>query len=341
MSSASCGRSFTKTHFSTAVASAFAWFCAAALLIAAGLYAPALGAQSAQPATSAAAMAMRSILLWPNGAPGALTGGGTQDTPQLDIYEPASNPTQTGVIVCPGGGYRSLSLIHEGSDIAAWLVAHGVAGFVLHYRLGPRYHYPAQFDDITRAMRYVRANAAALGIDPKHVGVWGFSAGGNLATMISTHYDAGHADSSDPIEKAGSRPDFTILSYAKVTLHPDGSQGTALLYLLGPNPDPKLVDSLSDETQVTADTPPAFIYQTANDPQVPPINAVLYFEALSKAGVPVEMHIFENGPHGTFLGQTFPNIPALAVWPTLLANWMQAHGWMQGASATPTPAGGK
>jgi acetyl esterase/lipase len=304
---------------------------------------PHVHAQATPPAVTRAPANMRSVLLWPDGAPGALTGGGALDTPTLDIYVAPSNPTQTGVIVCPGGGYRSLSLIHEGSDEAAWLNAHGVTAFVLHYRLGPRYHYPAQFYDISRAVRYVRANAAELGIDPKHVGVWGFSAGGNLAAMISTHYDAGNPASADPIEQVGSRPDFTILCYAKITFHINPPNEQALLNLLGPNPDPKLVDLLSDEDHVTADTPPAFIYQTANDASVAAMNAILYFEAMQKAGAPAELHIFENGPHGTFLGTNFagPPIPALAEYPTLLANWMRAHGLMQANPPMGAAAGAK
>jgi acetyl esterase/lipase len=278
-------------------------------------------------------VAVSSVLLWPNGAPGALTGGGAPDAPSLDIYVPAANPTHTGVIICPGGGYSHLSLVKEGSDEAAWLNARGVAGFVLHYRLGPRYHYPAQFDDITRAMRYVRANAASLGIDPQHIGVWGFSAGGHMAAMISTHYDAGHADSADAIERVSSRPNFSILCYPVISMKKEITHAGSLLNLLGPDPDPKLVALLSNEDQVTADTPPAFLYQTANDQAVPVINSVLYFEALRKAGVSAELHIFENGPHGTGLGQNIRGIPALAEWPTLLANWMQANGWesIQGA----------
>jgi acetyl esterase/lipase len=286
----------------------------------------------------------RTVVLWPNGAPGALTGGGDLDVPTLDIYLPATNPTHSGVIICPGGGYQHLSLVKEGSDVAAWFNARGVAGFVLHYRLGPRYHYPAMFDDVTRAMRYVRANAASLGLDPKHIGVMGFSAGGSLAAILSTHYDAGHADSTDPIEQASSRPDFSILCYAVISMKKEITHAGSLLNLLGPTPDPKLVELLSNEDQVTAATPPAFLYHTANDQTVPVIDSVLYFEALKKAGVGGELHIFESGPHGTGLGQNIPGLPALAEWPTLLANWMIANRWMQTsgtAAAAPMAAGGK
>jgi acetyl esterase/lipase len=282
-----------------------------------------------------------SILLWASGAPEAQTGGGALDTPSLDIYLPASNPTHTGVIICPGGSYTHLSLVREGSDVAAWLNAHGVAGFVLHYRLGPRYHYPAQFDDATRAMRYVRANAAALGLDPTHIGIWGFSAGGSLAAIISTHYDAGHPDSADAVERASSRPDFSILCYAVISMKQDITHAGSRLNLLGPTPDPALVESLSNEDQVTADTPPAFLYHTTDDHTVPVINSVLYFQALHAAGVSAELHIFESGPHGTGLGQSVPGHPALAEWPTLLLNWMLAHRWMAPAAPSADPPSGK
>jgi acetyl esterase/lipase len=319
-----------------------------ACLLALTLAVPLARAQSVAPSVaqapgpSAAPAAAHSILLWPNGAPGALTGGGDLDAPSLDIYLPASNPTHTGVIICPGGSYVHLSLVKEGSDVAAWLNARGVAGFVLHYRLAPRYHYPAPFDDVTRAMRYVRANATALGLDPKHIGVMGFSAGGSLASIISTHYDPGKADSSDPIEQASSRPDFSILCYGVLSMHEEFTHASSRLNLLGPSPDLKLVNLLSSEDQVTADTPPAFLYHTASDQTVPVINSVLYFEALKKAGVGAELHIFETGPHGTGLGQNIPGLPALAEWPTLLANWMRANGWMEASdAAAAAPAGGK
>lgn len=316
-----------------------------ACLLAVGIFARVSHAQMAPPtdtghhADDTPLAATRSILLWPNGAPGALSGGGNLDTPSLDIYLPASNPTQTGVIICPGGAYQHLTLPKEGTDVAVWLNAHGVAAFVLHYRLGPRYHYPAPFDDGTRAMRYVRSHAAELRIDASRIGILGFSAGGHLAATVSTHFDAGESDSTDPIERVSSRPDFSVLCYAVISMKREITHAGSLLNLLGPTPDPALVALLSNEDHVTADTPPAFLYHTTDDKTVPVINSVLYFEAMKKAGVPVELHIFENGPHGTGLAQNIPGIPALAEWPTLLANWMMANNWMAAnPSAAASPA---
>jgi acetyl esterase/lipase len=318
---------------------------AIACLFAAAIFAPAGRAQMAPPTgtehhpSDTPLAATRSILLWPNGAPEAQSGGGELDTPSLDIYLPATNQTHVGVIICPGGSYMHLSLAKEGSDVAAWLNAHGVAGFVLHYRLGPRYHYPAAFDDATRAMRYIRSHADELQIDPKHIGIWGFSAGGHLAADVSTHYDAGKPDSADPIERVSSRPDFSILCYAVISMKQGVTHPFSELNLLGPAPDPALVALLSNEDHVTADTPPAFLYHTTDDKTVPVMNSVLYFEAMQKAGVPVELHIFQNGPHGTGLAQNIPGIPALAEWPTLLANWMMANKWVAASSsAAATPA---
>src|ERR1700736_3406473 len=151
------------------------------------------------------------MLLWPGGGPGAVGGAG-DDRPTLTVYLPAGpNATKTGVVVAPGGGYVHLALQKEGEDIALWLNAHGVAAFVVKYRLGPRYHHPIELGDAQRAIRTVRANAAGYGISGDHVGMWGFSAGGHLTATAGTKFDAGNAASADAIERQGSRPDFLIL----------------------------------------------------------------------------------------------------------------------------------
>jgi acetyl esterase/lipase len=251
-------------------------------------------------------------LLWPAGAPGAV-GNEDLDKPSLAIYLPPGKPTvASGVIVCPGGGYGGLAMDHEGSQIAEWLNAHGVAAFVLKYRLGPRYHHPAPLQDAQRAIRYVRENAATLGISPDRIGIWGFSAGGHLAATAGTHFDA------------GTRPDFMILCYPVISFTTPYTHQGSLKNLLGENPDPKLVENLSNELQVTAQTPPAFLFYTNEDP-VKPENAVLFYMAMRKAGVPAELHIYEKGPHG--VGLALMN-PILSSWPPRLADWMKIHGWM-------------
>jgi acetyl esterase/lipase len=155
--------------------------------------------------------------LWPNGAPMA-QGTAEIDQPTLTAYLPAQNPTKTAVIVAPGGSYMHLSMQKEGSDIALWLNAHGVAGFVLTYRLGPKYHHPTELADAQRAIRTLRAHAAQLGIAPDHIGMWGFSAGGHLAASAGTLFDQGPPADADAIDHQSARPDFLVLSYPVITM---------------------------------------------------------------------------------------------------------------------------
>jgi acetyl esterase/lipase len=271
----------------------------------------------------------KTMLLWPSGAPGAL-GEEDIDKPTLTVFLPvAPNPTKTGVVVAPGGSYMHLAMEKEGYAFARWLNERGVAAFVLQYRLGPKYHYPVELEDAQRAIRIVRAHAEEYGVATDHIGMWGFSAGGHLAATAGTHFDAGKASDADVIEQQGSRPDFLVLAYPVITFHePDLHRGS-LKYLLGDTPDPKLVDSLSEETQVTKDTPPTFLFTTTDDKTVPVMNSVMFYSALVKAGVPVEMHIFQQGAHGAGLAAANPQ---LNVWPDLVAKWMRERGYMAAAA---------
>ncbi|HCC58637.1 MAG TPA: alpha/beta hydrolase [Solibacterales bacterium] len=274
-------------------------------------------------AAASAAEPPKTVLLWPQGAPGAVDSQEI-DRPKLTIYLP-EHPVGTGVVVAPGGGYGALAMDHEGLQIAKWLNGYGVAAFVLQYRLGPRYHHPAELMDAQRAIRTVRAQAAQYGIAPNRIGMWGFSAGGHLTATAGTHFDAGVPTSSDHIEQVSSRPDFLILAYPVITFTRPETHRGSMKNLLGDNPDPKLVESLSNELQVTPRTPPTFLFTTSADTTVPPENSILFYEALHKAGVPAEMHIFQNGPHGVGLA-TFD--PALSMWPPLLANWLRVQGML-------------
>jgi acetyl esterase/lipase len=262
-------------------------------------------------------------LLWPNGAPGAV-GNLDVDRPTLSIFLPeAAKATGTGVVICPGGGYVQLAMDYEGTDVAHWLNTLGVAGFVLKYRLGPRYHYPAQLEDAQRALRIVRFRAREFGVAPDRLGIMGFSAGGHLASTAGTHFDSGNPNAPDPIDRMGSRPDFMILCYPVITLSPPYAHEGSRHYLLGDNPDPALIKSLSNELQVTPQTPPTFLFQTDEDKTVPAENSVQFYLALRKAGVPAELHIFEPGHHGMGMA---PNDPELSIWPTLLAHWLRTRG---------------
>ena len=266
------------------------------------------------------------IPLWTGQAPGA-QGTEDRDIPTITVYLPRTlREGTTAVIVCPGGGYGALAMNHEGRQVASYLNSLGIVAFVLKYRLGPRYHHPVEIGDAQRAIRMVRAKAAEWRIAPDRIGIMGFSAGGHLASSVSTHFDAGQASAADPIDRAGSRPDFSVLGYPVISLTATWTHQGSKKNLLGDNPDPELAKSLSGENAVTAQTPPTFIFQTNADTTVPAENSVYYYLALRKAGVKAEMHIFQNGPHGVGLGM---DDPALSEWPKLLANWLRLNGFVK------------
>lgn len=267
-------------------------------------------------------------LLWRDGAPGAL---GTEETdkPTLAAYPvPEGRGAGTAVIVCPGGGYVNLSMDKEGDQIARWLNSLGVTAFVLKYRLGPKYHHPIELGDAQRAIRTVRSKAGEYRVLPDRIGIMGFSAGGHLASTAGTHFDSGAAGAPDPIDRQSSRPDFLILCYPVISFTNFAHQGSRR-YLLGDSPDPKLVENLSNELQVTAQTPPTFLFHTNTDTTVPPENSAMFYLALRKAGVPAELHIYERGPHGVGLA---PTDEALATWPSRLADWLRIRGLLNAAA---------
>jgi acetyl esterase/lipase len=270
----------------------------------------------------ALAQAQEVRLLWPNGAPGAL-GTDDADKPSLTIYRaPQDKASGAAVVICPGGGYGHLAMVKEGEQVAQWLNARGITAFVLKYRLGPRYHHPTELGDAARAMRMVRAGAAEFGISPDRIGIWGFSAGGHLASTVGTHFDTGDPKASDPIDRVSCRPDFMILAYPVISFTEYVHEGSRRM-LLGDHPDPKLIELLSNEKQVTAWTPPTFLFHTDSDRTVPAENSVLFYLALRKAHVPAEMHVYERGPHGVGLA---PQDPVLSTWTDRLADWLKTRG---------------
>jgi acetyl esterase/lipase len=262
-------------------------------------------------------------LLWANGAPGAV-GTDEADKPTLTIWLPAADKANgCAVVVCPGGGYHHLAIDHEGKQIAEWLNTLGVTAFMLKYRIAPRYKHPAPIDDAQRAIRTVRARAAEWKVDPKRVGIMGFSAGGHLTSTAATHFDEGRADAQDSIDKASCRPDFAILCYPVISFTTPYTHAGSKDNLLGKEPDEKLVENLSNELQVTEKTPPTFLFHTSEDSGVLPENSVLFYMALRKAKVPAELHIYEKGPHGVGLAQ---KDPILSTWSGRLADWMRGRG---------------
>ncbi len=264
----------------------------------------------------------RTELLWPKGAPGA-AGQEDADKPSITVYLPRANSNGTSVVVCPGGGYGVLAMDHEGRQIAEWLNARGIAAFVLKYRLAPRYHHPSMMLDVQRAIRTVRANAGRFQIAADRIGVWGFSAGGHLASTAATHFDVGQADAADPVDRVSSRPDFAILAYPVISMALADTHRGSRRNLLGDNPDPQLVQYMSNDEQVTKQTPPTFLFHTSDDEAVPVENSVRFYSALRKAGVPAEMHLYEHGRHGVGLA---PNDPVLSTWADRLNDWLRIRG---------------
>lgn len=273
-----------------------------------------------------AAAPVDTLLLWSNGAPGAL-GRTSADIPKLAVcLAPAEKANGTAIVVCPGGGYGHLAIDHEGKQIAEWLNQNGIHAFVLSYRIAPRYHYPAPLLDAQRALRLVRSRAVQWHINPDRIGIIGFSAGGHLASSAGTHVLPGRGDAADEIERYSSRPDFMVLMYPVITMHPPVTHMGSRRNLIGDKPDSALVTLMCNEEQVTKTTPPAFIIHTTTDAVVPVENALLFYQALRKANVAAELHIFRDGPHGFGLGRQYP---LLKNWPDLCLTWLSGLNLLQ------------
>lgn len=282
----------------------FGLLCAGAFIDAANL------AKAAEP---------QMLLLWPEGAPGAV-GSDDKDKPAIFVHKPAPEKANgAAVIICPGGGYGHLAVTYEGHEVADWYNEYGVTGFVLRYRLAPRYKHPSPMQDVQRAIRTVRANAKEWGLDPNRIGVMGFSAGGHLASTAATHFDDGDSAAKDEIDRVSCRPDFAVLAYPVITFGEFTHSGSRD-NLLGKNPDPKLVELMSNEKQVTEKTPPTFLFHTGTDTAVPPENSLLFYAAMRKAKVPAELHVYEEGRHGVGLAT---KDPTLSTWPECLATWLE------------------
>ena len=259
--------------------------------------------------------------LWSAGqVPGAL-GQAPADVPSITPYWSPDAEAQAAVLVCPGGGYGGLAA-HEGAPVARWLNGAGVHAFVLQYRVAP-YRHPWPLADAQRGLRTVRQHAGDWGIDPRRVGILGFSAGGHLASTAATHFDPGVAEHDDPVQRQTSRPDVAILCYAVITFGQFRHEGS-LRNLLGAAPPESLRVSLSNELQVTPETPPTFLWHTADDAGVPVENSLLFALALRRAGVPLALHVYERGRHGLGLADGDPDV---ASWTVRCAAWLASHGF--------------
>jgi len=271
-------------------------------------------------------LGIQTIRLWPGDAPEA-KGKACEDTPTLTVFEPAKGQENgSAVVILPGGAYLHLAGNHEGRQVADWFTTRGFRAFVLSYRLASHgYLVPVSLLDARRAVQLVRARARDYQIDPNRIVIIGFSAGGHLAALSATKFVPGNPEAEDPIERVSSRPDYLVLGYPWI-----GALSASDPRYLNACEKENAMDrcevlrtGYSPELLVTKETPPTFIYHTFNDQAVPVEQGLRFYEALVKAGVASEIHIFPNGPHGIGLGK---GDATLDQWPNLLENWLRAQG---------------
>jgi acetyl esterase/lipase len=282
-------------------------------------------------------LGVQTIRLWPGDAPEA-KGKACEDTPTLTIFEPQrGHENGSAVVVLPGGAYLHLAANLEGRQVADWFTARGFRAFVLSYRLSSNgYLLPVPLIDARRAVQLVRARAADYHIAPNRIVIIGFSAGGHLAALAGTQFIPGKHDADDPIERVSSRPDYLVLGYPWIgAISSDTSHLSYCKLFNVMDTCEALRAAYSPDLFVTKETPPTFWFHTFNDQTVPVEQGLRFYEALVKAGVPAEAHIFANGPHGTGLGK---GDAALDQWPNLLEIWLRAQGLL---TAEPAAAAGK
>lgn len=271
------------------------------------------------------------IPLWPEDHP-EVASIPLAERPVLRVFRSEeATPAGLTVLICPGGGYSGLAIDHEGLQPAHWWNALGVDAVVLSYRRGQKHPHPAPLHDAQRALRRIRASTDDWGLRTQQVGVMGFSAGGHLASTLSTHFDQGDAASVDPVDRVSCRPDFAVLCYPVITFTKPHMHAGSRRNLLGESPAPELIENLSNERQVTAETPPTFLFHTTADSVVPVENSIDYFEALVRRQVPAELHVFQNGAHGIGLA---PGDPVTGEWTNRLRDWLTVQGIIPPQGAT-------
>ena len=284
----------------------------------------------------------KTLKIWPDKIPGAIEdpsykmetitdNGWTRidkvSDPTLDFYPaPKEKSNGTAVVICPGGGYAVLAIDHEGAQVAKWFNSMGITAFVLKYRLPSNKIMVdksiAPLQDAQEALRIVRRNAKEWNINPDKIGIMGFSAGGHVASTLSTHY----SDKVYEVKDASSaRPDFSLLIYPVISMEADITHMGSRENLLGKNPSREMVKRFSNEQQVTKDTPPAFLVCSSDDDVVPIQNSIDYLLALKKAGVHGELHVYESGGHGYGLGRSKDTE---ITWPNACKKWLEARGFL-------------
>jgi acetyl esterase/lipase len=282
------------------------------------------------------------LTVWPNGVPGSVKNDTYSEKateangianryekvtdPTLTVFLPsADKATGTAVLICPGGGYGVLAFDHEGYAIARWLNENGIAGIILKYRLPSdlimKDKSVGPLQDAQEAIRILRRNREHWKINPNKIGVIGFSAGGHLASTLSTHYADKVYESNDT---TSARPDFSLLIYPVITFDASFTHAGSRKNLIGDNPSEDAVKKFSNELQINGKTPPAFLIHSSDDKTVPVKNSLVYYENLVKNNIPAEMHIFQKGGHGYGLSV---GRGTQSAWPDLCIRWMKENGF--------------
>ena len=276
--------------------------------------------------TALHATAQERIDLYP-GQPQLKIAGGRKvnDVPHIDHYKArADKKNGAAILICPGGGYTHLAVEHEGTAVAEFYTEQGFDAIVLHYRLndvtqsGSR--FPAQYNDVTNAMRLVKSKAAAWQLDPDKIGVLGFSAGGHLASTLATMIIPADPNATGP-ERWSSRPAFAVLVYPVISMSAGFRHNGSALNLLGPDASAAMKDSLSTDKRVTAATPPTMLIHSSDDKGVPVENSLAFYAALQQNKVSATMHVFDHGGHGYGMA---PKDPVLNSWPQLSVTWIKS-----------------
>ena len=266
------------------------------------------------------------VRLWNDQVPGAL-GIEERDIPTLTPFLVRSNGPTPAIIVLPGGGYGGLAQ-HEGRDYALWFNQQGLSAFVVKYRLGSHgYRHPVMLQDAARAVRLVRARFVDWGVDASRIAIIGSSAGGHLASTLLTQFDPGNPEATDPVDRLSSRPDLGILCYPVISMG-EFTHGGSRSNLLGAKPSPELVQLLSNELQVKKTTPPCFVWHTWEDKAVKVENALMFAGALQKAGVPFDLHIYQQGRHGIGINDK-PPFANPHPWTRDLLFWLRAQDFIK------------